>query len=62
VHSAVGNGEQRIFVIPSLNALVVLLAGHYNDPGSLWLSERLLVNHIVPAVRRDDPVKSNGGD
>jgi CubicO group peptidase (beta-lactamase class C family) len=52
VISAVGNGEQRIFVVPSLDLVVVHVAGRYNDPDAAWMSERLLLNHIVPAVQR----------
>lgn len=52
VLSAVGNGEQRIFVVPSLDLVVVHVAGRYNDPHNNWMSERLLLNHIVPTVLR----------
>lgn len=45
-----GNGEQRIFVVPSLGLVVVHVAGRYNDPEADWMSERLLLNHIVPAA------------
>jgi CubicO group peptidase (beta-lactamase class C family) len=54
VHAADGNGAQRIFVIPSMDMLVVILGGRYNDPDAFWMSERLLLDHIVPAVRRTD--------
>lgn len=54
VHSAVGNGEQRIFVVPSLDLVVVHVAGRYNDPDAAWMSERLVLTHIVPAVQRSD--------
>lgn len=52
VHSAMGNGQQRLFVVPSLDLVVVHVAGRYNDPEAGWMSERLLLNHIVPAARR----------
>jgi len=52
VHTAVGNGGQRIYVIPALDALVIVLAGRYNDPDALWMPERLLLNYVVPAARR----------
>ncbi|HUE77866.1 MAG TPA: serine hydrolase [Longimicrobiales bacterium] len=51
VHTAAGNGGQRVYVIPSLDLLVVVLAGGYNDPESFWMPERLLLDYIVPAAR-----------
>jgi CubicO group peptidase (beta-lactamase class C family) len=51
VHTALGNGEQRIFVVPALDLVVVHLAGRYNEDAN-WMSERLLLNHIVPAAQR----------
>ncbi len=50
VHTAVGNGAQRVFVIPSLGMLVVHLAGRYNEPEAFWMPERLLLEQILPAV------------
>ena len=50
VHTAVGNGAQRVFVIPSLRILVVHLAGRYNDPDADWMPERLMLEHILPAM------------
>lgn len=50
-----GNGEQRIFVVPSLGLVVVHVAGRYNDPEADWMSERLLLNHIVPAALNREP-------
>lgn len=51
VHTAAGNGAQRVFVIPSLRMLVIHLAGRYNEPDAAWMPERLLLEHILPAVR-----------
>ena len=48
--SAVGNGQQRIFVLPQLRLVVTLLAGRYNDKSAESLAERLLLRHIVPAA------------
>jgi len=46
---AVGNGDQRIFVMPRLNAVVTVLAGRYNDfSGSP--AQRLLTDRIIPAI------------
>ena len=50
--TAVGNGQQRIFVLPGLDMVVTILAGRYNDfrSGST-LATRVLREHILPAVR-----------
>lgn len=48
--SALGPG-QRVYAIPSLDLLVVVLAGGYNDPDAFWMPERLLLDYIVPAAR-----------
>lgn len=49
--TAVGNGQQRIFVLPGLDMVVTILAGRYNDftTGST-LSEHILREHVLPAV------------
>jgi len=52
VRTAVGNGQQRIFVMPGLDMAVTILAGRYNDfttGGSL--GTRILRAHVLPAVR-----------
>jgi len=50
--SAVGNGQQRVFVLPGLDMVVTILAGRYNDftHGST-LATRILREHVIPAVR-----------
>lgn len=50
--TAVGNGQQRVFVLPGLNMVVTIFAGRYNDftIGST-LGRRILVDHIIPAVK-----------
>lgn len=50
--TAVGNGQQRVFVLPSLDMVVTILAGRYNDftTGST-LATRILRDHVIPAVR-----------
>jgi CubicO group peptidase (beta-lactamase class C family) len=50
-HTAAGNGQQRIYVLPALRLVVTVLAGRYNDPSAARLTERLLLEQIIPAVR-----------
>jgi CubicO group peptidase (beta-lactamase class C family) len=50
-HTAAGNGQQRIYVVPALRLVVTVLAGRYNDPSAARLTERLLLEQIIPAVR-----------
>jgi CubicO group peptidase (beta-lactamase class C family) len=50
--TAVGNGQQRIFVLPGLKTVVTIFAGRYNDftiGGTL--GRRILLEHAVPAVK-----------
>jgi CubicO group peptidase (beta-lactamase class C family) len=52
--TAVGNGQQRIFVMPGLNMVVTIFAGRYNDfRTGATLSQRILLQHVIPAVRTD---------
>jgi CubicO group peptidase (beta-lactamase class C family) len=50
--TAVGNGQQRIFVLPGLNMVVTIFAGRYNDfrTGGT-LGSRILRDHILPSVK-----------
>jgi CubicO group peptidase (beta-lactamase class C family) len=50
--AAVGNGQQRIFVLPELKMVVTILAGRYNDftTGGA-LGKRILLEHVLPAVK-----------
>jgi CubicO group peptidase (beta-lactamase class C family) len=48
--AAEGNGGQYIFVVPSLNAVVVFTGGNYNkSPGALFI---LMRNTILPAMNK----------
>jgi CubicO group peptidase (beta-lactamase class C family) len=49
--TAVGNGQQRIFVLPGLDMVVTILAGRYNDfTHASTLGTRILRDHVLPAV------------
>lgn len=50
--TAVGNGQQRIFVLPTMNMVVTILAGRYNDfTTGNTLGRRILLEHVIPAVK-----------
>lgn len=50
--TAVGNGQQRIFVLPGLDMVVTIMAGRYNDfTTGNTLGTRILREHVIPAVR-----------
>jgi CubicO group peptidase (beta-lactamase class C family) len=50
--TAIGNRQQRIFVLPGLDMVVTIFAGRYNDFGAGGtLGTRILREHILPAVK-----------
>ncbi|MGR4871489.1 serine hydrolase [Variovorax sp. LARHSF232] len=49
-HGALGNGGQRLFIVPSLDLVVVMTAGEYND-GSIGRAQRYLLQQVVAATR-----------
>lgn len=48
VHSASGNGGQRIWILPDLGLTVVHVAGNFNLDGMGMEADRLLMERIVP--------------
>lgn len=50
VISTAGNGGQRTFLLPELNTLAVITAGHYNQPASRTLPEDVLLRYLLPAL------------
>jgi CubicO group peptidase (beta-lactamase class C family) len=51
-HAAAGNGGNYLFVIPELNASVVILATAYNTPYMHKQSQKILSSIILPALKR----------
>jgi CubicO group peptidase (beta-lactamase class C family) len=49
--AGVGNGQQRVYVLPGMDMVVTIFAGRYNDPIGSTLGSRILRDHIVPAVK-----------
>lgn len=47
--TALGNGQQRIFILPQLDAVVALQAGRYSDGRASGLAERILLEYLLPA-------------
>lgn len=50
IQEAKGNGGQRIFLCKSLNLLVVITAGNYNNWGIENDSKAVLVKYVIPAL------------
>ena len=48
--TAVGNGQQRIFVLPGLDMVVTVQSGRYNDPAARALGTRVL-HQVLAAMR-----------
>ena len=46
--SAMGNGGQRLFVIPSLDLVGVVYCGKYNEPDQ-WLNPMIVLQRLILA-------------
>ena len=49
--TAIGNGQQRIYVVPDDRLVVTILAGRYDDMTAYGLPTRLLVEYVISAAR-----------
>jgi CubicO group peptidase (beta-lactamase class C family) len=61
VIAALGNGGQRIFVVPKLKLVVTTFAGRYNDLASRPTMKTILTDRILPAVRSGAPPVQQSG-
>ena len=48
--AAAGNGIQRIFVIPSVDVLVIITAGAYGDHNQQAVAMRIVDENVLPAI------------
>lgn len=50
IHSAIGNGGQRIIVVPDLDLVVAVFAGFYEDPSNNWTPDAIVREYILPGI------------
>lgn len=48
--AALGNGNQRVLVIPQLEMAITLFGGFYNDGTRSWLPHELVFSFVLPAL------------
>ena len=62
VASMLGNGLQRVMVVPELGLAMTMFAGHYDDPDPDvgWIPARILVKHVIEAM--SEGAESGAGD
>jgi CubicO group peptidase (beta-lactamase class C family) len=58
--AAVGWGGQRIFVVPTMDVVVVVTAGLYGDPRQMDVTFEVVLERILPAVA-DCPLRCSRG-
>ena len=52
VSVASGLGGQRIFIVPERDLVVVVLSGHFGQPGTTWIPEQILHRVLEAAPRQ----------
>jgi CubicO group peptidase (beta-lactamase class C family) len=50
--AGIGLGGQRLYILPSLELVTVVTAGHYSDGMQAWLPLLILNRYVLPAVLR----------
>lgn len=51
---AIGNGQQRIFILPGLDMAITVFAGRYNDfSAQALIGRKILLDHVLPAVKTE---------